>query len=104
MSYRRMKQAEAALGTEVAAWLERAAAADAADDTALGADQRGDELPAWVRAKQQRLAKSRAAKAALEADAARAPDERRDDPPPHAPRPGAPPQAPPRLTPTSNGI
>jgi len=87
MSYRRMKQAEAALGTEVAAWLERAAAADAADDTALGADQRGDELPAWVREKQQRLAKIRAAKAALEADAARAADERDDDPPPNAPPP-----------------
>src|SRR5216683_271162 len=93
MSYRRMKQAEAALGTEVAAWLERAAAADAADDTALGADQRGDELPAWVRQKQERLAKIRAAKAALEAEAAQAEAARGDDRPP--PPPDAPPPAPP---------
>src|SRR2546427_9464585 len=91
MSYRRMKQAEAARAAEVAGWLERAAAADAADDAALGADQRGDELPAWVREKQQRLAKIRAAKAALEAEAVQAGAARRGDPPP----PDAPPPAPP---------
>ena len=88
MSYGRMKQAEAALAAEVAGWLERAAAADAADDAALGADRRGDELPAWVLEKQQRLAKIRAAKAALEAEAAQARAPRGDDrPPPEAPPP-----------------
>jgi transposase len=86
MSYGRMKQAETALAAEVAGWLERAAAADAADDAALGADQRGDELPAWVHEKQQRLAKIRAAKAALEAEAAAAHgDDRPTDQPPPAP-------------------
>lgn len=91
MSYGRMKQAEAALAAEVAGWLERAAAADSADDAALGTDQRGDELPAWVREKEARLAKIRAAKAALEAEAARAAREHDDDDPP----PDAPPPAPP---------
>lgn len=90
MSYGRMKQAEAALAAEVAGWLERAATADAADDAAFGADQRGDELPAWVQEKQARLAKIRAAKAALEADAAHTAQERGDDEPP----PDAPPPAP----------
>src|SRR5438876_9086290 len=94
MSYGRMKQAEAALAAEVAGWLERAAAADAADDAALGVAQRGDELPAWVREKQERLAKIRAAKAALEAEAAQARAARDDDrPPPDAPPPTPPDKA-----------
>jgi transposase len=69
MSYGRMVQAEAALAEEVAAWLAAAEAADAADDAALGVDRRGDEMPAWVADKAKRLAKIRAAKAALEAAA-----------------------------------
>ena len=90
MSYGRMKQAEARLAAEVAGWLAQAEAADAADDAALGAAQRGDELPDWVAHKQQRLAKIQAAKAALEAEAAAA--DRRDDdgaasPPPAATAP-----------------
>src|SRR5437667_113478 len=94
MSYGRMKQAEAALAAEVAGWLERAAAADAADDAALGVAQRGDELPAWVREKQERLAKIRAAKAALEAEAAQARAARDDDRlPPDAPPPTPPDKA-----------
>jgi transposase len=94
MSYGRMKQAEPALAAEVAGWLARAAAADAADDATLGTDQRGDELPAWVHRKQQRLAKIRAAKAALEAEAARAAAaERGEAPPPDAPPPAPPDQA-----------
>jgi transposase len=88
MSYGRMKQAEAALAAEVAGWLERAAAEDAADDAALGGEQRGDELPDWVREKQARLEKIRAAKAALDEEAARAARERDGgDSPPDAPPP-----------------
>jgi transposase len=87
MSYGRMKQVEVALAAEVAGGLARAAAADAADEATLGTDQRGDELPAWVQQKQQRLAKIRAAKAALEAEAARATVARGEDPPPDAPSP-----------------
>ena len=69
MSYRRMKQAEAALAAEVQGWLSQAAQADTAEDRQLGAERRGDEMPDWVADKQQRLAKIRAAKAALEAEA-----------------------------------
>jgi transposase len=80
MSYGRMQRAEAALAAEVAGWLAKAAGADAADDAAHGVERRGDELPEWVADKQARLARIRAAKAALEAEAAA--------PPPAAAEPG----------------
>ena len=73
MSYGRMAQAEAALAAEVADWLTKAAAADAAEDAEHGAETRGDELPAWVADKQARGARIRAAKAALAAEAKAAP-------------------------------
>jgi transposase len=73
MSYGRMQRAEAVLAAEVAGWLAKAEAADAADDAAHGLERRGDELPDWVADKQERLAKIRAAKAALEAEARAAP-------------------------------
>jgi transposase len=78
MSYGRMARAEAELAAEVAGWLERAERQDAADDAGYGADQRGDELPEWVKDKQARLERIRAAKAALEAEA------KADPPPPDA--------------------
>lgn len=74
MSYGRMKTAELALTAEVEAWLDRARQADAAEDEALGTDRRGDETPDWMADKQRRLATIRAAKAALEAEAADPPD------------------------------
>jgi hypothetical protein len=70
MSYGRMKKAEPELAAEVEKWLAAAAAADAAEDEALGTEVRGDEMPEWVANKQRRLAKMRAAMAALEAEAA----------------------------------
>ena len=69
MSYGRMVKAEPELAAEIAGWLEAAEAADAAEDAAFGVDKRGEELPGWVADKQQRLAKIREAKAALEAEA-----------------------------------
>jgi transposase len=69
MSYGRMKAAEAALAAEVQGWLASAEAADAADDTEHGPEQRGDELPDWVADRQARLERIRAAKTALEAEA-----------------------------------
>lgn len=71
MSYARMVKAEADLSAEVEAWLAQAEAADAAEDQEFGIEARGDEMPDWVANKQQRLAKIREAKAALEAEAAR---------------------------------
>ena len=69
MSYERMSKRAAELQAEVDGWLEAAEAADAAEDTAFGADKRGDEMPDWVANKQARLAKIREAKADLEAEA-----------------------------------
>jgi transposase len=69
MSYQRMVKREAELQAEVDHWLAAAEAADAKEDAAFGKDKRGDELPDWVADKQKRLAKIRAAKAALEAEA-----------------------------------
>jgi transposase len=68
MSYERMKRREAELQAEVDRWLAAAEAADAEEDELYGT-KRGDELPDWVADKQKRLAKIRAAKAALEAEA-----------------------------------
>jgi transposase len=69
MSYARMVEREKELAAEVARWLDAAAAADAEEDRQFGVAKGGDELPAWVADKQQRLRKIRAAKAALEAEA-----------------------------------
>jgi transposase len=68
MSYERMSKRAAELQAQVDGWLEAAEAADAAEDTAFGADKRGDEMPDWVANKQARLAKIREAKADLEAE------------------------------------
>lgn len=68
MSYLRMRQTEANLAAQIAGWLESADRQDTADDAQHGS-RRGDEMPVWVRIKQQRLDRIRAAKAALEAEA-----------------------------------
>jgi IS5 family transposase len=69
MSYGRMRGAEEKLAAEVAGWMKKAAAQDAAEDRQHGGERRGDELPDWVANKERRLAKIREAKAALEAEA-----------------------------------
>jgi Transposase domain (DUF772)/Transposase DDE domain len=73
MSYLRMRQAEAQLAAQVSGWLERAGLDDAAEDADHGPSCRGDEMPAWVRNKQQRLNRIRAARAALETEAKQEP-------------------------------
>jgi transposase len=69
MSYGRMKKAEAELKSEIEDWFAQAQAADQEEDELYGSDQRGDELPEWVKDKQKRLEKIRQAKAELEAEA-----------------------------------
>ena len=69
MSYGRMVTEEARLNAEVAALLQQAETADARDDAAYGSDRRGDELPAEVARRTQRLETIRAAKAVLEQEA-----------------------------------
>ncbi len=69
MSYGRMKLREPELAAEVKKWLESAEATDQREDAEHGPDRRGDEMPDWVVSKQERLAKIREAKQALEAEA-----------------------------------
>lgn len=81
MSYGRMREAENKLAAEVADWFTRAEAKDVEEDGIHGADQRGDEMPAWVANKALRLERIRAAKATLEAEA-------KEPPPPDDDGPG----------------
>jgi transposase len=67
MSYGRMRQDETRLREQIAALTAQAEATDAAEDAALGSDVRGDELPAELQRREERLAKIAAAKARLEA-------------------------------------
>ena len=76
MSYGRMKERDAELQAEVDGWLAAAEAADTEEDKLHGA-KRGDEMPKWVADKQRRIAKIRAARAELEAEAKAAADEER---------------------------
>lgn len=69
MSYGRMGTEEARLTAEVQRLLTQAEAADARDDAAYGPDRRGDELPAELARRKQRLETIRAAKAVLEQEA-----------------------------------
>jgi transposase len=110
MSYERMVTKERQLDAEIAeiqanvdALLSDAERVDAEEDERFGRDRRGDELPEELRRREQRLAKIKEAKGALEAEARaaetarraelerqgkkpRAPRDRRD---PFAPKPSA---------------
>ena len=77
MSYERMLKKEKELEAEIAAIRANAQAllvdaerVDAEEDERFGADRRGDELPSGFQRREQRLAKIREAKLALEAEAA----------------------------------
>ena len=96
MSYGRMPQEVARLEAEVEHLLAQAEATDAAEDARYGIDRRGDELPAALARRETRLAKIRAAMAALEAEAQAAAAE---VPAPEAPRRGRPPTTPPGTPP-----
>jgi transposase len=78
MSYERMKKREAEFQAEVDRWLAASEAADAEEDSAFGKDRRGDEMPAWIVDKKERLARIREAKAALEAEAKAAAEAERE--------------------------
>jgi transposase len=70
MSYGRMKKAERETKAQIKKWFDEADAVDDEDDRRHGKGRRGDELPEWVRDKQQRLAKIAEAKKRLEEQAA----------------------------------
>ena len=87
MSYERMKKQEAELTKKVEDLLRAAEETDAAEDARYGKDKRGDELPEDLRRAESRIARIRAAKAALEAEAKaqlKAEKEERDDDDPPA--------------------
>jgi transposase len=67
MSYGRMRDEERRLREQIAALTAPADASDAAEDATLGPDGRGDELPAELQRREERLATIAAAKARLEA-------------------------------------
>lgn len=67
MSYGRMRDEERRLREQIAALTTQAEVTDAAEDAAYGPDVRGDELPAELQRREQRLAAIAAAKARLEA-------------------------------------
>ncbi len=70
MSYARMTEKEKVLADEVSALLAEAERIDKAEDKQFGKNRRGDELPEELRRRETRLATIRAAKKALEAEAA----------------------------------
>jgi len=69
MSYKRMKEEEARLETEVQELLRKAQAVDEEEDHTYGKNKRGDELPKELAFRESRLKKIKEARAALEADA-----------------------------------
>ena len=69
MSYDRMTTEETRLQAEIDELLKQAQAADDADDSEHGSDNRGDELPDELARRESRLKKIREAKAALEQQA-----------------------------------
>jgi transposase len=71
MSYKRMKEEEARLETEVAALMKKAEAVDQEEDHRYGKDKRGDELPKELAFRESRLQKIREARKALEEEAKR---------------------------------
>jgi transposase len=97
MSYGHMVTEAVRLTAEVQRLLAQAEAADARDEAAYGPDRRGDERPAELARREQRLATIRAAKAVLEqeaqqADAAlKAAHDVRETDGPHRGRPPQPP-------------
>ena len=70
MSYGRLGPRITQLEAEVAAILAEAEAVDRAEDEEFGEDRRGDEVPPELARRESRLAKLRAAKEAIEAEAA----------------------------------
>jgi len=88
MSYDRMGKAEAEFAETVKGWLDQAEITDMGEDFRFR-NRQGDELPAWVANKAERMKKIKEAKAALEKEAAeKAKNQKKDndDDPPDPPK------------------
>jgi transposase len=81
MSYGRMNDDIRRLKHEIAQLLDQAETTDAREDAQYGIDKRGDELPDELTRREDRLAKIKAAKRALEAEAKRGNDSDEGKPP-----------------------
>jgi transposase len=79
MSYGRMGEAEKKLKAEMEELLQRAEAADAAEDQKYGKDGSGEDIPAELGRREVRLAKIAAAKAELEAEAREQAEEKKSE-------------------------
>jgi transposase len=81
MSYKRMKEEEARLESEISELLKNAEATDKEEDRRYGKNKRGDELPQELAFRESRLKKIREAREALEAEARQATEknEKKDD-------------------------
>jgi hypothetical protein len=77
MSHERMGETEKRLQAEVEEMLKRADGEDAAEDAKYGKGQSGEELPAELARRESRLAKIRAAKAELVAEAKQKAEEKK---------------------------
>jgi hypothetical protein len=69
MSYGRMVEAEERLGAEIAEYQRRSREADVEEDSLFGKDAAGPNLPEELKRRETRLARIRAAREALEAQA-----------------------------------
>lgn len=85
MSYQRMQEQEKRLREEVRRLLQQAAAIDAAEDAAYGPNKMGDELPAELARREERLQRIREAKRALEERARAEVDKENEDQDPEPP-------------------
>ena len=65
-NYKRLKEDEQRLKEEIDRWFQEAEAADVIEDDMHGEQNRGDELPDWVKSKEARLAKIKEARETLE--------------------------------------
>jgi transposase len=77
MSYERMGETEKELQAQVEELLQRAAAADEAEDQKYGKAGSGEDVPEELARRESRLAKIRAAKAELEAEAKQKAEEKK---------------------------
>lgn len=80
MSYARMQEEEKRLKKEIAKLMRESEITDRSEDRCYGVDKRGDELPEGLAHRESRLKKIQEAKAALEAEARAAAEEKGADP------------------------
>jgi len=77
-TYKHLKKEEEELRKQVSGWLKRAEASDSEEDKSFGENNRGDELPDWIKDKQERYTRIKKARETLEAKAKEELEERKE--------------------------